>query len=1068
MVTTPKPSGLQIRVNTDTNPLERPIQAFGSYIDKQNKMKLDDLDNKVALAKAENKSLQTVKDEQQKSLEKAQNGMYDNILTSSKIELTEFESEMANTYFDQPLMYETKMQEYVNVKLNSGIFPNTERALKYKLKAQDLTKSSLKKITKTHLTNLENASWDNITRYSGILTSKMREQIFSINDLAQLPDHLSSYSNSIIELEESLGKFVDANPQSNKSPADFQLILNQYREQHDTAMLEHVLTNMIMNPNIPQTEMLADTLYDKWQNGTLALTDDEEFEKMMNGFDKETNNVLYDLRNLLDKHTYDLHDIDTKLRIESKIKTAIKNKKSEFVAARNEMNNDMYNEMSAVKKIHVNNLSDLTMPVPSQAEITAMSMNKKGMFDPDINAQLNDMFFVKDEYMKIRDNLLDTGDVSTALNDLSNLSKMEHFTKVAGTGKIEESLYEAIFQTDTQGLNIDAPRIVSQLSLSYQDANAIIDPSVESLANNIERFGRFPQSIVNYANQLRTLTFESDVDKNALMSMAMIKVNTLGKGKVGNLDRGLDQALDEVHSLMQTHGLNFAIERFKTMVNPDFADKKIRKDLMMEYSENVFKQSDLQEKFSDKIKSAVGRNNLLDPPFYVYGLVDIGRYALGMESIRGERNLDNILKYKTTFLFGTAKNMSMENSAYQVFQEIYENNVGDYLTTNTPTEKQMAIAMDDAFIASIKEMSEQNYEWSYMLYNPDQPYGLTLTKMSPEAMTGLNTQTLALNATNFAYKHIQKLDPNDVALQFFDTPLNATNMDDYNEFQREFFQLAENGKLKLVPNTTTLDRENQEWFINIQKEDGSWGLLMDGVNPASWKPNTNFTDEVLPYGKDGIYNEVISEQLNELNINDPALKEEVRKSLEFAFKAQDKYAEIGDWFQATFPTWGSDNFRKDDDVDTLTEKITSMASKYEEKVVEKQQELDFQFKDEIEEQTLRHRSRYDQTIPSDLDEIGALNYLKDKNTKLIETYNNTFNNIGVVIHPRHQFVIQDIIDAVGLEAVGEGSAFYLYLQNEQYRYARDYIDKLAPKFKNKQRHKELLTLWGVQPNVQSR
>ena len=76
--------------------------------------------------------------------------------------------------------------------------------------------------------------------------------------------------------------------------------------------------------------------------------------------------------------------------------------------------------------------------------------------------------------------------------------------------------------------------------------------------------------------------------------------------------------------------------------------------------------------FSDKIKSAVGRNNLLDPPFYVYGLVDIGRYALGMESIRGERNLDNILKYKTTFLFGTAKNMLMKNSAYEVFQEIYE------------------------------------------------------------------------------------------------------------------------------------------------------------------------------------------------------------------------------------------------------------------------------------------------------------------------------------------------------------------------------------------------------------
>ena len=57
---------------------------------------------------------------------------------------------------------------------------------------------------------------------------------------------------------------------------------------------------------------------------------------------------------------------------------------------------------------------------------------------------------------------------------------------------------------------------------------------------------------------------------------------------------------------------------------------------------------------------------------------------------------------------------------------------------------------------------------------------------------------------------------------------------------------------------------------------------------------------------------------------------------------------------------------------------------------------------------------------------------------------------------------------LGPEAVGKNSAFYIYLQNEQLRYARDYIDKLAPQFKNKQRHKALLNLWGNLGNVQSR
>lgn len=1063
-----KPSGLKIGVNTQTNPLERPIQAFVNQVDKNNQMKLDNLDNKIAEAKAENKNLVDIQNEQRSALEKAQNGMYDNILTSSKIELTDFETEMSNTYFDSPLLYESKMQEYVQTKINSGIFPNTERALKYKLKAQELTKSSLKKITDNHLTKIENTSWDNITRYSNILTTKMREQIFSITDLRQLPEHLSSYSNSIVELEESIGKFIEANPRSTKTPAEYQIILDQYREQHDEAMLEHVLTNMIMNPNFPETEELADTLYNMWQSGTLLENDDAKVNRIVAELNGQDKNVINDLRKLLDKHTYDEHTIDTKLRLESKIKKAIQNKKSEFVAMQNESNNFMFNEVSKRKDVFLNQLTDMSVAPPDIQEIKSLSINKKGQYDQNIFDDLNDKVYAKNEFKKIIDNVLVTRDVTTALNDIENLK--DKLEPIFGTTKPEELLYEAIFQTDTSGINTDAPRIINELALGYQQPNQRINPAVETLSNNIKTFGVFPKSMVDFSNRLTTLTFESDIDKQALISMAIIKVNTIGKGKSGNLDKdgSLSEALDTVHELVNTHGIDFAVERFKTMVNPDFADQKIRKDLMLDFAQTRFKSNDLREEFSDAFNGAIARTNLIDLPFYFYGATDIIKSGLGMESVRGERTLDNIVKYKNTFLIGTSKNLSIENSAYQVFEDIFYNKVGGFINTNNPSEYQKQKAMEDAIVASLNEMSSGDYQWSSLLYNPDQPYGITLTRMSPESMTGLDTQTLAFNATAFAYKAIQKMEPNDVALQFFGTPLNVTDMDDYNEFQQEFFQLAENGNLKLVPDTTTLDRADQQWFINIQKEDGSWGLLMDGVEPLSWKPNTNFTDEMLPYGKDGIYNEIIQEELNGLNINDPSLREEIRKSMTIGFLAQDKYAELGDWFQATFPNWGSDNFRKDNDIDTVTEKITSMASKYEEKVIEKQEELNFQFKDEIEESILRHRSIYDNSIPSNLDELGALNYLKNKNEEIITTYNNEFNDIGVVVHPRHQFVIQDIIDVLGPEAVGKNSAFYIYLQNEQLRYARDYIDKLAPQFKNKQRHKALLNLWGNQSNVQSR
>lgn len=1063
-----KPSGLKIGVNTQTNPLERPIQAFVNQVDKNNQMKLDNLDNKIAEAKAENKNLVDIQNEQRSALEKAQNGMYDNILTSSKIELTNFETEMSNTYFDSPLLYESKMQEYVETKINSGIFPNTERALKYKLKAQELTKSSLKKITDNHLTKIENTGWDNITRYSDILTTKMREQIFSITDIRQLPEHLKSYTNSIIELEDGIGKFIEANPRSTKTPAEYQTILDEYREQHDVAMLEHVLTNMIMNPNFPETEELADTLYDMWQSGTLLENDDAKLNRLVAELNGQDKNVINDLRKLLDKHTYDEHTIDTKLRLESKIKTAIKNKKSEFVAMQNESNNFMFNEVSKRKDVFLNQLTDMSVAPPDIQEIVSLSIDKKGQFDQNIFDDLSDKVYAKNEFKKIIDNVLVTRDVTTALNDIENLK--DKLKPIFGSTNPEELLYEAIFQTDTSGINTDAPRIINELALGYQQPNQRINPAVETLSNNIKTFGVFPKSMVDFGNRLTTLSFESDIDKQALISMAIIKVNTIGKGKSGNLDKdgSLSEALDTVHELVNTHGIDFAVERFKTMVNPDFADQKIRKDLMLDFAQTRFKSNDLREEFSDAFNGAIARTNLIDLPFYFYGATDIIKSGLGMESVRGERTLDNIVKYKNTFLIGTSKNLSIENSAYQVFEDIFYNKVGGFINTNNPSEYQKQKAMEDAIVASLNEMSSGDYQWSSLLYNPDQPYGITLTRMSPESMTGLDTQTLAFNATAFAYKAIQKMEPNDVALQFFGTPLNVTDMDDYNEFQQEFFQLAENGNLKLVPDTTTLDRADQQWFINIQKEDGSWGLLMDGVEPLSWKPNTNFTDEMLPYGKDGIYNEIIQEELNGLNITDPSLREEIRKSMTIGFLAQDKYAELGDWFQATFPNWGSDNFRKDNDVDTITEKITTMASKYEEKVVEKQEELNFQFKDEIEESILRHRSIYDNTIPSNLDELGALNYLKNKNEKIITTYNNEFNDIGVVVHPRHQFVIQDIIDVLGPEAVGKNSAFYIYLQNEQLRYARDYIDKLAPQFKNKQRHKALLNLWGNLGNVQSR
>ena len=183
-----------------------------------------------------------------------------------------------------------------------------------------------------------------------------------------------------------------------------------------------------------------------------------------------------------------------------------------------------------------------------------------------------------------------------------------------GTGKFLVSDSDALEQTDTNGINTDAPRIINELALGYQQPNQRINPAIETLSNNIKTFGVFPKSMIDFTNRLTTLTFESDIDKQALVSMAIIKVNTIGKGKSGNLDKdgSLSEALDTVHELVNTHGIDFAVERFKTMVNSDFEDQKIRKDLMLDFAQTRFKSNDLREEFGDAFNGAIARTNLID------------------------------------------------------------------------------------------------------------------------------------------------------------------------------------------------------------------------------------------------------------------------------------------------------------------------------------------------------------------------------------------------------------------------------------------------------------------------
>ena len=73
-------------------------------------------------------------------------------------------------------------------------------------------------------------------------------------------------------------------------------------------------------------------------------------------------------------------------------------------------------------------------------------------------------------------------------------------------------------------------------------------------------------------------------------------------------------------------------------------------------------------------------------------------------------------------------------------------------------------------------------------------------------------------------------------------PWNSVDETEYDDYLRNFFQLAEDGHIKLVEDTTTVDREKVQYHIMMKNQSGDWKMVMDGTEPVSWMPNTVFTD----------------------------------------------------------------------------------------------------------------------------------------------------------------------------------------------------------------------------------
>jgi len=1125
MVNLPQPSGLNIQVNKDIQPFNAPIQVMAQRAEHESTLALDDLDNKIEKAKLQNKDQKTFLNEQETMFKKRNKTLFDNTLLSEKIKLIEFDNFLKNKHWNSPTLYEAKFGEYIKVKIQSGLFPDPTRLLKFQEKASSLGIASMDEISKNVAKALENESWELLNLAKEKISTNIQERIFSMDSLSDVADQNALYAQESINLEGAIVNYIDSHQQiSTKTEADLHGILDSWRFDHDKAFIEHFLTNIIMQPDEPNSVFMAEAIWEAWKSGTKLEAIDKNLMATGDYYKKETPEFWLDL---LNRYTYDQHPLKSKEDIISKVDTAITNKKKEWKDTKNQGNKDELAELNITFDI-LNNKDE----IGSWKEPTSISYDKSfvesvtkkidanGDLVTDkerVEVVLNEQATAK-RLETIVNELRDGGKISDAMDkmqdkgfDLTKIGYPENYSK-------EEVLYDVMFKQDTSGIDYNTSEIFNDLALLQTDANAPQHASMSILLDDIKKWQYMPKQMIDNINIYKGLNFDNDADKKTLMSMAMVKMNAFGEKNIGNLDPKVADALNRVYFAMPPHGIsgpdgmNVAIEIWKNAMNTSRESERKRMDVMTKFIEKkkaektgTWIKNTLKEDFEVDFKWAVARQSFLQVAFYWTWGENRLRQMFGMEAKEGERTLDNIIKYKNNFIYGTRKNLSMEHSAFSEFEKIYNNIAWEQLNDDDPSPDQLEYAYRGARQKALKIMTgEEGYDWSMMMYHPDQTVGLVLTKNSPEKVSGMSGPKLSTNATAFAYNHIKNMELNDQFIAMLGTSQSTSDMDEFNNVMRNFFKLDETRGIRLVENTSTLDREITEFHIMLRNTDGDWKHLMDGVEPVSWKPNTVFSDTGTNYSRNQMFYSFLNEEIDNIDlsmgkseipvrIEDPKLRQEFVDVFTQMYNTQQKFAEAGDWFQETFPNFPFFGQGKgaDDDIDTINEKLTQLADTFEFKIAEKQNELNIQSESEMKQHTFTHKISYDYSVPSELSPNAKFEWLMEKNQFNINKYNEIYGNIGTVVDPAHQFVIIDIIDALAvknitykkdiqgddtyeiesveysdsLKYISEGSEIYEKLKNEQWRDAREALEKLYPLFENNQRFKALVALFGINANV---
>lgn len=1018
------------------------------------------------------------------------------------IQLQNYSLNKAEEFYNNPKGYTDAMKEYYESNINEIYnYVDTDGLLQsdyqtdYAVKYNEIYNQAFSGIFKQYSESASTSDKQTIIQLQQSAMQHFSESVKYIDSPSSLIAHNSMWMSQIAELEKAHQVYQEGHDKYS------QLSKEEYLEDihmpmlvnHDTELLTHAFTSNNFGIFDGTLESLEDAkiILQVWsdtfisEDGLDSSFDiDKHVEKNFPNLSDERYFKIETFSELLIANTHHEWGFDSEQQILNEVNQQIENKIKEV-----EKNNILQSTIEYNNhKDWQNNIDwdNLNINIPTENKIKEHSMmldeNKNLVFDVDAYQNMMTKKIEREQLISAGQAII-LGDEIEAINALKNTQ---------WKGKISEAKEHAFRMV--LGEEFDTIGNFANLAKAIRSGGDMpIPDNVQTVLNLMTQQKYFPHNFTKvlemYANP--NMNIDTDAEMEVLMDLATVYnyvADNVDGLTVWNLDKNHAQALRMTYDAYteSNQSATVGLKAWNNKLSPDKEQVRKNSEIVDNFLLNNY---DVFAKFDKEFNEANASTEFFSTSYW-FGWAS---ESLGLNEIE----MKNLMNDTTTFYKGYWNNMMIKPSAEKEFKRIVRDKmIQSVAGMGNLNEQALQGMMEGVLWQSVLDMSDNNYAISHMAFDPDIKNGPVLmeSNLSPEAITGQNKEELSTNALAFLAQVLQTQDADEIAnMVGFDVA-----SDEAGTWMNNIYDLVDQGKIKLQYNPSSNDKGNEEFYVWFKNADDIWTTLkQDGV-PTSWIPNNRFTLN-MGYTRTLLIKEKadqIARENTDAYFSKNSLSRVPVEGSNYADtpEGREAFYENEKWLQENIilpmiDKWEStkDNWASWDDnvANTISEQISNMLTEIDISVKETQNNLNQNFN--TGDLVFSFYSQFNEPInlnnPEDVqllkDELGYTNkdielvqktgLQQEEKLKLITNrveknfaqVKEIYEDIGVVVHPAHQFVINDIIDVMGnTSKVEKGSVFYNALKQENYSVALKELKLLRPFFKDESRLNALINMWG--------